>query len=63
LILCSAKSQEWIELMELDKSSIRVAEYLTVLPPRDLLAKKLHEAIRQAQARMLPESPPAPQTA
>ena len=63
LILCSAKSQEWIELMELGKSSIRVAEYLTVLPPRDLLAKKLHEAIRQAQARMLPESPPAPQTA
>jgi predicted nuclease of restriction endonuclease-like (RecB) superfamily len=63
LILCSAKSQERIELMELGKSSIRVAEYLTVLPPRDLLAKKLHEAIRQAQARMLPESPPPPQTA
>jgi hypothetical protein len=63
LILCSEKSQERIELMELGKSSIRVAEYLTVLPPRDLLAKKLHEAIRQAQARMLPESPPPPQTA
>ena len=45
--------------MELSKSSIRVAEYLTVLPSRDLLAKKLHEAIRQAQAH-LPESPPAP---
>jgi hypothetical protein len=63
LILCSAKPQERIELMELGKSSIRVAEYLTVLPPRYLLAKKLHEAIRQAQARMLPESPPPPQTA
>ena len=62
LILCSEKSQERIELMELGKSSIRVAEYLTVLPPRDLLAKKLHEAICQAQARILPESPP-PQTA
>jgi hypothetical protein len=37
LILCSEKSQERIELMELGKSSIRVAEYLTVLPPRDLL--------------------------
>jgi hypothetical protein len=36
---------------------------VAVLPPRDLLAKKLHEAIRQAQARMLPELPPAPQTA
>jgi hypothetical protein len=45
---------ERIELMELGKSSIRVAEYLTVLPPRELLAKKLHEAIHQAQARMLP---------
>jgi hypothetical protein len=58
LILCSEKSHERIELMELGKSSIRVTEYLTVLPPRELLAKKLHEAIHQAQARMLSESPP-----
>jgi predicted nuclease of restriction endonuclease-like (RecB) superfamily len=56
LILCSAKSQERIELMELDQAGIRVAEYLTVLPPRDVLTKKLHEAIRQAQARLLPDS-------
>jgi hypothetical protein len=49
---------ERIELMELAKSSIRVTEYLTVLPPRELLAKKLHEAIHQAQAWMLPESRP-----
>ena len=55
LILCSAKSQERIELMELDKAGIRVAEYLTVLPPRQLLTKKLHDAIRQAQARLLPD--------
>jgi hypothetical protein len=60
LILCSAKSQERIELMELGKAGIRVAEYLTVLPPRQLLAKKLHESIRQAQARLLPDSPPSP---
>lgn len=63
LILCSAKSQERIELMELGKAGIRVAEYLTVLPPRQLLAKKLHEAIRQAQARLLPDSPPSPDRA
>ena len=49
-----------MELMELGKAGIRVAEYLTVLPPRQLLAKKLHEAIRQAQAQLLRDSPPSP---
>jgi hypothetical protein len=48
LILCSEKSHQRIELMELGKSNIRVAEYLTVLPPRELLAKKLHEAIHSS---------------
>ncbi|MBV8969975.1 MAG: hypothetical protein JO331_13075 [Verrucomicrobia bacterium] len=49
-----------MELMELGKAGIRVAEYLTVLPQRQLLAKKLHEAIRQAQAQLLRDSPPSP---
>ena len=44
LILCSEKSDERIELLELGQKSIRVAEYLTELPPRDVLVKKLHDA-------------------
>ena len=34
LILCSGKNEEHIELLQLDKSNIRVADYLTQLPPR-----------------------------
>lgn len=33
IILCAGKKQEQIELLELDKSDIHVAKYLTVLPP------------------------------
>jgi len=52
LILCADKSEEQIKLLQLDKSGIRVAAYLTELPPRKLLQKKLHEAILLAQARL-----------
>lgn len=53
LILCAGKNEEHIELLQLDKSNIRVAEYLTELPDKALLQKKLHEAIENARARML----------
>jgi predicted nuclease of restriction endonuclease-like (RecB) superfamily len=43
LILCAGKNEEHIELMQLHKSNIRVAEYLTVLPPKTLLQEKLHK--------------------
>ena len=49
LILCSQKQQEKIELLELDKGRIRVAEYLTQLPSKELLAEKLHVAIQIAR--------------
>jgi len=52
LILCAGKSDEQIELLQLSESGIRVAAYLTELPPRDLLRQKLHEAIRIARARL-----------
>lgn len=52
LILCAEKSTEHVELLQLEQSGIRVAEYLTDLPPRSLLADKLHEAIRQARQRL-----------
>jgi predicted nuclease of restriction endonuclease-like (RecB) superfamily len=52
LILCADKGEEQIELLQLDQSGIRVASYLTDLPPQALLRKKLHDAIELAQARL-----------
>lgn len=51
LILCADKSNEHIELLELNKGNIRVAQYLTVLPPKKLLQQKLHQAYLQAQKK------------
>lgn len=52
IILCAGKNSEQIELLELDASGIHVAEYLTVLPPPEVLHKKLHDAIETARARI-----------
>jgi predicted nuclease of restriction endonuclease-like (RecB) superfamily len=54
IILCAGKKQEQIELLELDKSGIHVAEYLTVLPPKELLQAKLQESILAARRRLPP---------
>jgi len=51
LILCAGKKHETVELLELEKSSIRVAEYLTELPPREVLERELHKALVQARQR------------
>jgi len=55
IILCAGKQQEQIEMLELDKSGIHVAEYLTVLPPRETLQAKLHESIINARSRLSSE--------
>ncbi|WP_096724135.1 PDDEXK nuclease domain-containing protein [Paraburkholderia acidicola] len=52
IILCAGKKQEQIELLELGKSGIHVAEYLTVLPSREILQEKLHQSIATARARL-----------
>ena len=51
LILCAEKKQEHIELLELNKSQIHVAQYLTQLPPKELLEKQLRKAIHIAQTK------------
>lgn len=56
LILCAGKSGEEVELLQLDKSGIRVAEYMTELPPRRLLERKLHAALTLARERLSPPS-------
>jgi predicted nuclease of restriction endonuclease-like (RecB) superfamily len=57
LILCAGKKREQIELLELERSGIRVAEYLTALPPRKVLAKRLHDAIHTARQRLACKPP------
>ena len=49
IILCAGKKDERIELLELDRSGIHVAEYLTTLPPKELLRQKLHAAIERSR--------------
>ncbi len=56
IILCTGKKQEQIELLELDKSGIHVAEYLTVLPSREALKAKLHQSVEVARQRLIPKS-------
>jgi predicted nuclease of restriction endonuclease-like (RecB) superfamily len=51
LILCANADQEQIELLQLEDSSIRVAEYLIELPPMDVLKDRLHRAINTAKER------------
>ncbi len=41
LILCAQGNSEQIELLQLDKTNIRVAEYITELLPKKLLREKL----------------------
>lgn len=52
IILCAGKKQEQIELLELDQSGIHVAEYLTTLPPKEVLRQKLHAAIELSRKRL-----------
>lgn len=52
LILCSEKSPEQIELLKLDDSGIKIAEYMTELPPRKLLEEKLYNAIELAKSQI-----------
>ncbi|MFZ3384147.1 MAG: PDDEXK nuclease domain-containing protein [Candidatus Methanoperedens sp.] len=43
LILCAESGKEQIELLQLEKSNIKVAEYITEILPKELLKKKLHK--------------------
>ncbi len=52
LLLCSEGNYEQIELLQLEKSGIRVAEYITELPPKELLQKKLHRLIEIERTRL-----------
>lgn len=49
LILCTGKNPEHIELLQLHKSNIKVADYFTILPSKEILLDRLHKAIAIAK--------------
>jgi predicted nuclease of restriction endonuclease-like (RecB) superfamily len=49
LILCAGKRSEHVELLQVEQSGIRVAEYLLEMPPRDVLQAKLHQMLHRTQ--------------
>lgn len=53
LILCTGKNEEHVELMHLHESNIRVAEYLTKLPDKKLLERKLQQAVEIAKEKIM----------
>jgi len=52
LILCAEGNNEQIELLQLDKAGIKVAEYITDLPSKQILKQKLHQAIKVSRQRI-----------
>ena len=57
LLLCTEGGDEQIELLQLDKSGIKVAQYMTELPSKELLQRQLHKGLEAARQRWdnLPE--------
>lgn len=52
LILCAESSREQVELLEMHKDGIMVAEYWTELPPRKQLEKKIRSILVEAKERI-----------
>jgi len=52
IILCTKASRNQIELMELDKDGIAVAEYWADLPPKAEFERKIKEILHEAQERL-----------
>jgi len=53
IILCAGKKRETVEYLDLDARGIHVAEYLTELPPREVLEERLHRAIEAARNHLV----------
>jgi len=49
IILCAEKSEERVELLQLENSGIRVCQYITELPAKELFEARLHDAIKRAR--------------
>jgi predicted nuclease of restriction endonuclease-like (RecB) superfamily len=52
IILCAGKKRETVEYLNLDRRGIHVAEYLTELPPREVLRQRFRRALKNARAHV-----------
>lgn len=52
LILCAEAGTEQVELLNMQKDNIMVAEYWTELPPKALLEETLHNALIEVRERL-----------
>ena len=51
LLLCTEGGDEQIELLQLDKAGIKVAKYMTELPPREVLQRQIQKSLEIAKAQ------------
>ena len=51
LLLCTEGGEEQIELLQLDKAGIKVAKYMTELPPREVLQRQIQKSLEIAKDR------------
>jgi len=52
LLLCAEGNYEQIELLQLDQTNVKVAQYITEYLPKDLLRKKLHQFLEVSKRQM-----------
>lgn len=52
IILCAGKKQETVEYLDMGSAGIHVAEYITELPPRELMRERFHQALAAARQRL-----------
>lgn len=51
LLLCTEGGEEQIELLQLDKAGIKVAKFITELPPREVLMQQIKKSLKAAKER------------
>lgn len=51
LLLCTEGGNEQIELLQLDKAGIKVAQYMTELPPKEVLQSQLQIGLQAAREK------------
>jgi predicted nuclease of restriction endonuclease-like (RecB) superfamily len=52
IILCATANHKTVEMLEMDKAGIAVAEYWTTMPPKVLFEEKIRSILAEAQERL-----------
>jgi predicted nuclease of restriction endonuclease-like (RecB) superfamily len=52
IILCATANRKTVEMLEMDKAGIAVAEYWTTLPPKEVFEEKIRSILAEAQERL-----------